>query len=136
MSVLNDIVIRPTVFPSGPITGKDAQNYWENIRDGLDASVELIMRGYSPFPDFPDFAFGLRATVTVKEYHEMDIAWLVRADALLMLEGWEESTGATKERAVALALGIPVFYSMEDLNDWVETWKPPTIKELMRKGTE
>lgn len=132
MSALDKIKLRPTVFPSGRITGKTAQNYWEHIRQGLDASVELIRKGYSPFPDFPDFAFGLRGTVTTNEYHEMDIAWLVKADAVLMLKGWKYSKGAKKERAIALELNIPVFYSMKALMKWAKTWNPPTKENLKR----
>lgn len=38
-----------------------------------------------------------------------EINWIMdRADYVLMLPGWERSTGATAERAVALAFDIPV----------------------------
>ncbi|HEU5117641.1 MAG TPA: DUF1937 family protein [Isosphaeraceae bacterium] len=40
---------------------------------------------------------------------------LGRADAVLMVEGWERSKGATEERALAQSLGIPVFETMCDL---------------------
>jgi hypothetical protein len=38
-----------------------------------------------------------------------EICWIIdNADFVLMLPGWERSTGATAERAVALAIDIPV----------------------------
>jgi hypothetical protein len=38
-----------------------------------------------------------------------EIIWILdKADTVLMLPGWERSTGATAERAVALAVNIPV----------------------------
>lgn len=38
-----------------------------------------------------------------------EINWIMdKADYVLMLPGWERSTGATAERAVALAFDIPV----------------------------
>lgn len=40
---------------------------------------------------------------------------LSRADAVLMVEGWEGSKGAREERALALSLGIPVFHALGDL---------------------
>jgi hypothetical protein len=38
-----------------------------------------------------------------------DVAWIcAEADAIAMLPGWENSKGATAERAVAVALGLEV----------------------------
>lgn len=38
-----------------------------------------------------------------------------RCDAVLMVEGWERSRGATEERALAKACGIPVFDTFAEL---------------------
>lgn len=38
-----------------------------------------------------------------------EISWIINnADKVVMLPGWEKSLGATAERAVALAMGVPV----------------------------
>lgn len=38
-----------------------------------------------------------------------EIAWIINnADRVVMLPGWQQSPGATAERAVALAMSIPV----------------------------
>lgn len=38
-----------------------------------------------------------------------DIAWIINnADRVVLLPGWEKSPGALAERAVALAVGVPV----------------------------
>lgn len=38
-----------------------------------------------------------------------ELAWIINnADRVVLLPGWEKSPGATVERAVALAMGIPV----------------------------
>lgn len=40
-----------------------------------------------------------------------DLAWIcAKADAVYMLKGWENSKGATAERATAIALGLEVVY--------------------------
>ena len=36
-------------------------------------------------------------------------------DAVLVVPGWENSTGTKKEIEVAINLGIPVFYTLEEL---------------------
>lgn len=62
--------------------------------------------------------------VTPKTYDEwlmLDEQWVLRADALFRLPG--QSSGADHEVRVALANGIPVFTSVDDLVDWrILTW--------------
>ena len=45
---------------------------------------------------------------------------LRRCDAVFMVPGFERSNGATKEETEALALGMPVFYNLEDLKEWLD----------------
>lgn len=39
-----------------------------------------------------------------------DIAELVKCDSIILLPGWEKSTGATLERHIAVKLGMTVHY--------------------------
>lgn len=45
---------------------------------------------------------------------------LRRCDALLLLPGWERSSGTREEKAEAERLGIPIFYRIEELKFWLE----------------
>ncbi len=45
---------------------------------------------------------------------------LRRCDAVFMVPGYERSNGAMKELTEALAIGMPVFYELEDLKDWLD----------------
>jgi len=51
---------------------------------------------------------------------EGDLAIVAKCDAVLMLENWKCSEGATRERQLAMKLGIPVLYSIEELREWME----------------
>lgn len=52
-----------------------------------------------------DFNFNLREALAI------DMAFIcTEADAIAMLPGWENSKGATAEKAVAEALGLEVIY--------------------------
>ena len=53
-----------------------------------------------------DFGFSLREAMAA------DLAWICEhADAIFLLKGWEKSAGAKCERALALTLGINVWYA-------------------------
>lgn len=44
-----------------------------------------------------------------------DLAIMEKCDAVLMMEDWARSKGATAERTHALQHGMPVLYSLEEL---------------------
>jgi len=45
---------------------------------------------------------------------------LRRSDAVFMVPGWLRSKGANKELEEALDLGMPVFYTLESLKEWID----------------
>lgn len=69
----------------------------------------------SPTGDLRDIAlsgFSLRAAL------EADTKWICQsADAICMLPGWEKSTGATAENALAKALGLKIG-TLKDFVSW------------------
>lgn len=48
------------------------------------------------------------------------IELLRRCDAVFMVPGHELSTGATKEEVEAFRLGMPVFYDLGKLKEWID----------------
>ncbi len=58
-------------------------------------------------------------------WYEMDLELLKPASAVLLLEGWQSSTGTRREIEVARTLGISVFYPEEKeelVTWWQEGW--------------
>lgn len=46
---------------------------------------------------------------TIRDALGADLAWICRfAEAVALLPGWEKSTGATAERATAIAVGLTI----------------------------
>lgn len=94
--------ILPIVYIAGPMTG-----YKEYNRPAFHAKeAELKELGYcvlSP-ANLPD-------GMTVPQYMNIDIAMLQQCDYIYMLDGWEESTGAKAELAIAKSLKIRVLAS-------------------------
>ena len=50
---------------------------------------------------------------------EGDLELVCRADAVIMASGWQGSSGAVQERALALELGKPIFESIDELRRWI-----------------
>jgi Domain of unknown function (DUF4406) len=46
----------------------------------------------------------------LKACMERDVAAVLKSDAMLMLRGWEKSDGARVEHALAVYLGLAIFY--------------------------
>ena len=98
------------VYVAGPITKGD---YPQNIRRAIDAGIELLECGYSPYVPHLDLLMVLVKPMDFDTLIEWDKDWLILCDALLRLPG--ESKGADIEEAFARENHIPVFYSIAAL---------------------
>jgi hypothetical protein len=52
-----------------------------------------------------------------------DLELLRRCDAVYLIAGWRESSGAQNEYRVAVELGLPIFEVLPRLQRWVDAWK-------------
>jgi hypothetical protein len=120
------------VFIAGPITptgrltpsSNAGQNqvaeYLDNVRQGIDAATKLITRGFAAYCPFVDFMYFIARApeemlLTGATMQSADLSWLECADAILLLPGWETSGGVRGELELANKLGIPAYYSIDDL---------------------
>jgi len=123
------------VFISGPITPtgrlnpstNEKQNqvaeFLDNVRQGITMATELITHGFAPYCPFVDFMYWFARTPETPlpagcTMQTCDLSWLRSADAILLLPGWETSTGVGGELELAKKLGIPVFYSIAELIEY------------------
>lgn len=90
-----------------------------HMRRGLRMGVKVLLAGYAPFVPWFDFhhTFMLREgeEVTTEMYQEFSMAWLRAADVVLILPGWETSSGTIAEIEEAHRLQLPVLFSFEEL---------------------
>lgn len=111
------------VYIAGPISKGNAT---ENVRRGCEAFSELVRLGYTPFCPFwshlQELVRGVGADLDWAGWIAYDLQWVAFCHALLRLPG--ESAGADREVAHACYLGIPVFYSVDDLVRHIEPAKP------------
>lgn len=109
------------VYVAGPFSSSTRDGVEANIRAAEDVGIEVARIGACPviphantsrpeFEQLQPYEFWIEATRLL----------MIRCDAVLMMQNWEKSTGATDERALALELKMPVFYTIEELKLWLE----------------
>lgn len=81
--------------------------------------VKVLLAGYAPFVPWFDFhhTFMLREgeEITTEMYQDFSMEWLRVTDVVLIMPGWEQSSGTIAEIKEAQRYGIPVLYSFEEL---------------------
>ena len=109
--------LRKIVYLAGPITLGD----WEhNFCQGVSAQRHLMRDGYAVWNPMLSMMMSkkleaLPLGLTHKDFEENDMPLVAVSNAVLRLPG--ESRGADNEIALALSLGIPVFHSIEELQE-------------------
>lgn len=108
--------MRQRIYVAGPISRGDLAH---NIQQAREAGDRLLKAGFAPFvPHLSVFWSGntpevLPAGTTAEDWYAVDLPWVAASDAVLRLPG--ESVGADKEVALAIELGIPVYYNLDAL---------------------
>jgi len=108
------------VYVAGAYSAENVIDVFGNMRRGIELSFELLKKGFAPFVPWFDYHFSLTGEVTLEEYYAYSNAWLLRSDAVLVVdhENSFKSEGVKKEIALANRLNIPVFKDPEKLYEW------------------
>lgn len=104
------------VYVAGPYTNGDVQ---DNVDKAISIGESIWRHGHIPFIPHLFHYWHLQHPGNYEKWATLDIAWLLRCDAIYRIDG--ESPGADMEVAVARAHNMPVFYTMNGLCEWVET---------------
>lgn len=116
------------VYIAGPYTGKhhDHRSFFEidrNIMWATEAAAELAKRRIPFFcPHSHSAHFEVITPDVPSDYwYKLDLFFLEACHAILMLPGWDHSTGARQEKKLAEEWGFRVFYHPIDLHE-LEAW--------------
>lgn len=94
-------------YVGGPYRADSIHATGCNIRAAEKVAVELWRMGWAVLCPHLNSAF-LDGAVSDERFLAGGLAIMARCDALVLIEGWRNSKGATAEREYALALQIPV----------------------------
>ena len=107
------------VYVAGAMSADNFLEMLENIHDGIKLGSELLKNGYAPFVPHLDIFFkiqnGSNFQVPMQYYYDYTMEWLKASDCVLVCPNYKNSVGTKAEIAKAEEMGIPVYYSLEDL---------------------
>lgn len=102
-----------SIYISGPMTGvgqynfpafEAAEEFWTHVGYVVfSPRVHDLEMGFSPDGPPP-------SPSDLRDMAEWDMQVLLSVDAIYMLTGWENSKGARAEHAIAVWLGLDIFY--------------------------
>jgi hypothetical protein len=104
-----------------------ASNAWEieqNIRQAEEAALEIWRMGAAVICPHTNTRF-FQGAAPDEVWLAGDLEILRRCDAIYMVGGWSNSSGAVKERDLAARLGMPIFYEREQsrIRQWLDETK-------------
>ena len=101
------------------IAGKlndDAVGYLHNVHKMMTVAEEARLAGFAPFVPAIDLLMGIKFGYSkYEDYFDSSQAWLIRSDAVLLVEGWQTSKGTRLEIDTARDHGIPIFESLYEM---------------------
>ncbi len=110
------------VYIAGPFRAPNAWLVECNIRKAEAMALAVAEAGAMPLCPHTNTRF-FNGTCTDTFWIAGTLELLRRCDAIIMVQGWEKSSGARGERDVAQALDLPVFEPDEvlKLQQWLES---------------
>jgi len=110
------------VFIAGKYNDGNIMKCLLNIRNGQRAAYNLMLMGYAPFCPFLDYQLVLHSDyddgLNVYMLKDISIAFLKVCDCMYILPSWKDSDGAKAEIEIAIKEGIPIFSSIEKLDEY------------------
>lgn len=107
------------VYVAGPYRGPDNWAIAENIRNAERLALEVWVMGAAaicPHANTAHFQGALPDAVWL----EGDLVLLERCDAVVVVHPWIHSKGTEAEIEYALSKGMPVFYDIGMLKEWLD----------------
>jgi len=118
--------MRPLIFISGPYRNADLTAEEENIHQAARWIAECLEKGWAVHCPHTNTSFfdRLFPHIPLEAYLEGCFTILGRADAILLIPGWQTSQGAKAEYDFAKRLKIPIFIGKErgdapTIEDWM-----------------
>ena len=101
--------MKKVIYLAGPYTASSPEEINANVTAAINVQGELMRHGYAVFSPHANYGHG-PAGVTYQSVMDMCFAHLSTANLIVMMPGWERSSGSCREIGFAIARNIPVYY--------------------------
>ena len=98
-----------TVYLSGKMTGLAESEYKENFKRGERFYKSCGYNVINPC-DLSEFVLERNPNATYEDFMKEDLKAISRCTHIALLEGWENSPGAKREKAEAKRLGLALMF--------------------------
>jgi len=119
------------VYVAGPFRADNAWEIEQNIRRAEALALEVWRAGHAAVCPHANNRF-YQGAAPDDVWLKGDLAILERCDAVLLVKGWEGSKGTLQEIDHAEEYGVPVFKTLDRLNDHFEQSKSKTRDDVLR----
>jgi hypothetical protein len=106
------------VYVAGPYTSSDPWLAEQHVRAAEYTGIKVMHAGFWPVIPHSNTRHYFTAACTYEQALEGTLEMLKRCDAAIFVPGWEASKGARAERLYCERVGMPVFDSIEVLQEW------------------
>jgi hypothetical protein len=107
------------VYVAGRFRGPTAWVIENNIRRAEEVAFDVSKLGAMPLTPHCNTRF-FHGEGDDKFWLDGTMELLRRCDAVILVQGWEQSSGTRAEKAEAERLGLPVFTSLSELDWWLK----------------
>lgn len=111
------------IYVAAPFTAASGREIEMHIRRAEDIGYEIAKLGAAALVPHSIGRFMI-GTFTPQYWYDATAALLLKCDAGIFMHGWSGSHGCQGEHALAVAQGIPCFYSIPDLRRWLQEMLP------------
>jgi uncharacterized protein DUF4406 len=101
------------IYVAGPLSTGTYNDVVRNVRNAIDHADSIMLLGAAPYLPHLTHFWNLFHPHQWQEWMNLDREYLLKCDAILRLPG--ESKGADQEVTWAKAAGLPVYYTMVEV---------------------
>lgn len=106
------------IYVAGKYRAEHAYQIWRNVEVAREMSIKVWEMGHVAMsPHLNSMLFD--GCASEQAFVDGTLELMRRCDAVLVCPGWQNSSGTRGEIAEAKRLGLPVFYSPEELEEFI-----------------
>lgn len=107
------------VYVAGKFSAPDQWQRTRNVRAAENIAYGVACMGAMPLNPLANTC-NFYGTLDEKFWYAGTLELLRRCDALILVPGWEDSKGVKAEIAEANRRGMPIFYRVDEIAEWVQ----------------